>query len=121
MSFSNEDKAAWLSSEIMKELEKYANDVLNGPPEEAFKPIKTDENSWEEEDFEDALEEFEKPNSEVLEDLDIKKELLAAYNISIINNLQKIASSFAEKSNIRTAYIIEQSVCELKDFFGRKI
>lgn len=121
MSFSNEDKAAWLSSEIMKELEKYAGDVLVGPPEEAFKPIETDEHNWEEEDFEEALEEFEKPNSDIIEDLNMKNELLAAYNISIIDNLQKLASNFAEKSNIRTAYMIEQVVCELKDYFGRKI
>jgi hypothetical protein len=124
MDFSIEDKVAWHNSEIMKELEKYADDVLNGPPEEAFKPIKTDENSWEEEDFEDALEEFEKPNSEILESTeknDMTKDLHIAYNIAIINNLQKLASNFAEKSNIRTAYRIEQTVCELRDCFGRKI
>lgn len=117
MGFSNEDKAAWLDSEIMVELEKFADDVLS-------KPDASDEEKWEEEDFEDALEEFEKPASEVLEKVDegdISKDLHVAYNIAIINNLQKLASFFAEKSNIKTAYRIEQTICELKDCLGRKI
>lgn len=114
MGFSNEDKAAWLDSEVMIELEKFADDVLSKP---------SDEEGWEEENFEEALEEFEKPTPELLEDIDngdISKELHAAYNIAIINNLQKLASSFAKQSNIKVAYRIEQTVYELKDLFGRK-
>ena len=121
MAFSNEDKAAWLDSEVMVELEKFADEVLSGPPKEAFKPLETGEENWEEERFEDALEEFEKPSAEVLEENSLPKDLRVAYNIAIINGLQKLASSFAEKSNIKVAYRIEQTVCELKDCIGRKI
>ena len=121
MGFSKEDKAAWLNSEVMVELEKFADDIFGGPPEEAFKPL--EEKEWEDEDFEDALEEFEKPGPEVLKEIEennMTKDLRAAYNIAVLNNLQKLASIFAKKSNIKTAYRIEQTVCELNDYLGRR-
>ena len=45
MSFSHEDKSAWISSEVMREFEKIAEDIdlLNGLPEEAYSPIGMDE------------------------------------------------------------------------------
>ena len=51
---------------------------------------------------------------------DIIKELHVAYDLAIINALQKLSSRFAEKSNIKVAYKIELAVCELQDHFGRK-
>lgn len=115
MIFSKEDKAVWNSSEVMKELEtlaKRANEI-----EENSKKKSDD---WEEENFIEALDEFEKPNSEVLEETSLKDELHLAYNISIIDNLQKIADHFIDKSNIKVAYRIEQAINELKDCFRRK-
>ena len=58
MSFSKEDKAVWLSSEVMQELEKIAleQDVLSGPPAEAFQvPEEMEEKTWEEESDEEKL------------------------------------------------------------------
>ena len=61
MSFSHEDKSAWISSEVMREFEKIAEDIdlLNGLPEEAYSPIGMDEKNeeeWEEEsDLETAV------------------------------------------------------------------
>ena len=117
MVFSKEDKSAWLNSEVMKEFEKFATEVFDGPPREAFEGL--EEESFEDENFEEALEEFEdkEVSDEEVSDEEIKKELLAN---KLLDNLQKLSSLFAEKSNIKTAYRIEQTVCELKDCFGGK-
>ncbi len=116
MSFAKEDKAAWLSSEIMQEFEKIAreNDVLSGPPQEAFQPIGNENKSWEEE--EDVI------NKEPIEKLeldadDIKTELRMAYNKNLFSSLEKLARQFAEKSNIKAAYRIEQTLHKLKEIF----
>jgi len=67
MTFSKEDKAAWLNSEVMQELEKLGESVLNGPPPEAFEPLENvaAAETWEDEDLEEkiteAVKEFEQP------------------------------------------------------------
>lgn len=108
MAFSKEDKQAWNDSEVMLELEKIA--------EMSFIPK---EEGWEEEGLEEALENFEKPAEEILNELDkedFNKELHLAHNDLIFSTLQKIAESFIKKSNIKVAYRIEQTIAELKDW-----
>jgi len=114
MTFSKEDKAAWADSEIMKEFEKIAkdNDILNGPPSEAYEPIENEEEKdWEDEDmgnFEEALENFEEGPS-------FEEEMHIAYNKNLFSNLTKIAGDFANKSNIKVAYKIELVLHKLKN------
>ena len=100
MTFSKEDKAAWADSEIMKEFEKIAkdNDILNGPPSEAYEPIEKEEVDWEDED----MGNFE-------------EEMHVAYNKNLFSNLTKIAGDFANKSNIKVAYKIELALHKLKN------
>jgi hypothetical protein len=123
MSFVKEDKAAWLNSEIMQEFEKIAReqDVLNGPPPEAFQPIGENENDkedelWEEEEnmdkFKEALNEFESEKSN-----DLKTELRMAYNNNLFSSLEKIADQLINKSNIKAAYEVEQTIEKLKKIF----
>ena len=112
MRFPNEDRAAWMDSEVMMEFEKYAEEVFSGPPDQAYLGLDED---WEDESLEDALEEFEKPPAED----EMLKEMNLAYNSALISNLQKLSSHFAEKSNIKTAYRIEQTVFELRDCIRR--
>lgn len=114
MTFSKEDKSAWNNSEVMYELEKYAEKVLEGPPAEAFSPV--EESGWEEENFEKALEEFESP----AEKENIKEELQKAFSKLLINNLKKISNKFIDKSNIKIAYRIDQSIWEIESFSGGK-
>ena len=123
MSFSKEDKAAWLDSEVMKELEKVAqkDDVLEGPPPEAFEPLplekeakeEKEEKVWEEEEpmerFDAALEEFEKPT--------LVAELKAAYDKMLLGNLEKIANELADSKNVKAAYRVEMALHELQDLF----
>lgn len=118
MTFSKEDRAAWADSEIMKEFEKIAkeNDILNGPPSEAYEPIEKEEKDWEDEDmvdFEEALENFEEGPS-------FEEEMHMAYNKNLFSNLEKIASDFANKSNIKVAYKIELILHKLKKYFEVK-
>jgi hypothetical protein len=76
MAFSKEDKSAWESSEVMRELEKYAEEVLNGPPPEAFQPIKTakdpGKNLWEEEAWEEEMQEKEMHEKEMHEGVEFE-------------------------------------------------
>ncbi len=113
MPFSKEDKAAWLDSEVMRELENFSADVLNGPPVEAFQPITAGEKVWEEEDLQEQLittvDEFNEPKEPSLEE-----ELRIAYNKSLFKNLEKVAHSLSDKSNIKAVYRIERSLNELK-------
>jgi hypothetical protein len=110
MTFSKEDKAAWLDSEVMSELEKLSGDVLNGPPAEAFQPIKHEESTWEEENLEEqlvtAVDKFNEPTFE--------EEIHIAYNKSLFKNLEKVAHNLSDKSNIKAAYRVERSLNELK-------
>jgi hypothetical protein len=112
MTFSKEDKAAWLDSEVMRELEKFGKDVLNGPPPEAFRPLERKAEAWEDEDLEgklaEAVEEFEKPVASV------EEEFVAAYNRSLLKNIEKVAHRLSDKANIKAAYRVERSLKELK-------
>jgi hypothetical protein len=105
----------------MQEFEKIAReqDVLNGPPPEAFQPIgenKKEDESWEDEGdmgrFKEALNEFEseKPN-------DLKTELRMAYNNNLFSSLEKLANQLIEESNIKAAYEVEQTIEKLKEIF----
>jgi hypothetical protein len=105
MTFSREDRAAWENSEIMKELEKYAEDVL--VPEEP-------EESWEEEDWEDpeeeelidAVDEFNEPS--------LEEELSIAHHKMLLVKLNRLAEHYADESNIKVAYRIERAVQNIK-------
>lgn len=130
MSFSKEDKAAWLDSEVMKEFEKVAEEeLLEGPPSEAFEPIpveveealekeeegvrEEEENVWEEEEdmerFEEALEKFEeKP---------VLAEFKKAYDKMLIQNLEKIAHRLADKNNAKATYRVELALHGLQELF----
>lgn len=122
MSFSKEDKAAWLDSEVMRELEKIAaeNDILNGPPEEAFMPISEEtEESWEdertpEEKLEDALIDFENDSvdkSNILEEeKPLKEELAQLYMDNLISNLKTLAYDLTEQGFMKAAYRIERAI-----------
>lgn len=113
MTFSKEDKSAWSNSEVMLELEKLAkeNDLLSEPSKELYEPIEIEDNDkWEDEDLEDfkkALSDFEEPSFE--------KELHIAYDKKLFSTLEKIASDFANKSNIKVAYRIESTLNKLKN------
>jgi hypothetical protein len=124
MSFSKEDKAAWLDSEIMKELEKIAEkeNILEGPPPEAFEPLslkeeekeeEKEEKVWEEEEvaerFDEAVEEFSEPT--------LKDELRTAYDKLLLENLEKIASELANSKNVKAAYRVEMTLHGLQDLF----
>jgi hypothetical protein len=127
MSFSKEDKAAWLDSEVMRELEKIAaeNDILNGPPEEAFMPIseeieeESEEESWEdertpEEKLEDALMDFESDSvdkSGILEEeKPLKEELAQLYMDNLISNLKTLSYDLTEQGFMKAAYRIERAI-----------
>lgn len=132
MVFSKEDNRAWESSEVMRELEKMAAEVLEGPSIEAYEPI--EEQLWEEETSAEPeeLPECEcAPGTPTMYDGKIcavcgrkkkegkfEEEMHSAYGQTLINNLEKMASSFAENSKIKVAYRIEQAIAELKELFG---
>lgn len=132
MVFSKEDNQAWESSEVMRELEKMAAEVLEGPSIEAYEPI--EEQLWEEETAvePEELSECEcAPGTPTMYDGKIcavcgrkkkeegfEEEMHSAYGQILINNLEKMASNFAENSKIKVAYRIEQAIAELKELFG---
>lgn len=123
MSFSKEDKAAWLDSEVMKELEKIAEEenILDGPSPEAFEPLSfseekepKEEKIWEEEEepmerFDEALEEFSEPS--------LNDEFKSAWNKLLLENLGKIANKLADDKNVKAAYRVEATLNELQDLF----
>ena len=126
MTFSKEDKSAWMNSEIMQELEKIAREtgVLEGPPAEAFLPIETEEDTeieepkdeevWEEEDEDEeklmsAIEELG-----LVEEPDLKEEFSEAYATNLISNLEKLAHQYATQSKMRASYRIERAIFNLK-------
>jgi len=132
MTFSKEDKLAWESSEVMRELEKMADEVLQGPPLEAYEPIS--EETWEEEGETAESEELPEcecaPGTPTMYDGKVcavcggaKKEstfgeeMQEAYSQALINGLEKIATNLAENSKIKAAYRVEQTIEELKDLF----
>jgi hypothetical protein len=134
MVFSKEDNSAWESSEVMRELEKMAEEVLQGTPPEAYEPIP--EESWEEESEEETeseeLRECEcAPDAPTIYDGKVcavcggerkkeeglAEEMQAAYGYALIGKLEKLASQLAEASKIKAAYRIERTIEELKDLF----
>jgi len=131
MTFSKEDNAAWGNSEIMQEFEKIAleADVLNGPPEEAFKPIETEEKveeTWEDENDEEkllsAIEELgiSEEEGEEDEEGDLKEELMDLYTADLLTNLQKLAHELAANSKMNAAYTVERTIMEIKNLQGGK-
>jgi len=124
MTFSKEDRAAWLDSEIMQEFEKIARetDVLGGPPAEAFQPIQTEESEekvWEEESDEDkllsAIEELGVSEEEEGGNEDLKEELAKVYTASLLTNLKKLAY---QSTSMKIAYRIERSIMRIKNMRG---
>lgn len=114
MTFSKEDMAAWENSEVMRELEKIAEDVFS-PSAEVYQPIKEDQ-SWEEEDWSDE-QKITDAASELLNELDdntIYDELREANNIRLLYKLEKIGEELVDKSNIKAAYRVERSIQEIK-------
>jgi len=139
MSFSHEDKSAWISSEVMREFEKIAEDIdlLNGLPEEAYSPIgmdEKDEEEWEEEaDLEAAVgdaagELVGEPKGlvgevskrddidEILgnEDGDLKNEFASLYMNNLLSNLQDMAHDFGEQGHSKVALAIERTINSIR-------
>ena len=136
MSFSHEDKSAWISSEVMREFEKIAEDIdlLNGLSEEAYSPISVDEKDeeeWEEEsDLETAVGDAagelvgETSNDiagsetidEILgkEDGSLKNEFASLYMNNLLSNLQDMAHDFGEQGHSKVALAIERTIKNIK-------
>lgn len=119
MTFSKEDKAAWYDSEVMQHLEEIAkrDNILDGPPKEAFQPIiARDENEeekvWEDEEVDPELE---KITDEMVREDDLKKELEKVYSNSLIKKLNKISSLMASNSQMQAAYRIERALNKIKE------
>jgi len=118
MTFSKEDKAAWMDSEVMRELEKIAMEGGLEVSEEAFQPIE-EEALWEEEDdtgkLIDAVEEFqgEEPEAYLLTEDPVDK-LLAAHQGKLVDVIQKLSWQLADKSKIKAAYKIERALQNIK-------
>ena len=113
MTFSKEDRVVWERSEVMQELEKLADDVLN-PSAEAYQPIVMGEQkAWEEEDWSDEDRLVDAADKLLNED-SFEKELHVAYNERLISRLEKLAEQLADQSNIKAAYRVERTVQELK-------
>lgn len=120
MTFSKEDKAAWMDSEVMRELEKIAMEGGLEVSEEAFQPIE-EEALWEEEDdtgkLIDAVEEFQGAGEESETDLlteDPVDKLLAAHQGNLVDAIQKLSWQLADKSKIKAAYKIERALQNIK-------
>lgn len=127
MAFSQEDKTVWYNSEVMREFEKIAqeNDILNGPPAEAFlsifneeEPLKDseEEETWgEEADLESAIGDAaeELTGSETEENLKI--DLASLYMNNLLSNLQDLAHDLAEHGHIKVARKIEVTINTIKD------
>jgi len=120
MTFSKEDKAAWQDSEIMREFERIAKeqDVLGGPPPEAFQPVgvEEDEKTWEEDDDKDKLldavdELGVAQNEESPVDVEtLPRELLKAYTTNLLTNLEKVSYDLASGSKMKAAYRIDRTL-----------
>ena len=120
MTFSKEDKAAWNDSEIMQHLEKIAkrDNILNGPPKEAFQPIVAEDQKEDEEEIweeEEINPESKERTDEMIRDEDLKKELEKVYSNNLIKKLNKISGLLASNSQIQTAYRIERALNKIKE------
>jgi hypothetical protein len=113
MTFSKEDQAAWENSEVMRELEKLADDVLNPSPE-AYQPISIDEKSWEEEDWVDEKKLTDAASELLGNENSFEEELKSAYNNRLCLQLEKIAEWLEDKNNIKAAYKVERSIQKIK-------
>lgn len=107
MSFSKEDHAAWENCEVMMELEKYANELLEVEKE--------DEKTWEDENNieEERLKEVA---TDILEEQGPLDELFASYNDVLVYNLNKLAETLADNKQQKIAYKIERTIQSINDF-----
>lgn len=118
MTFSKEDKAAWMNSEVMHELEKIALEGGLDVPEEAFEPIE-EEKTWEDEDdtakLIDAVEEFRKGDEgeETMKEPE-EEELLVAYHRKLTDAIEKLAWRLADESKTAAAYKVERTLQNIK-------
>lgn len=112
MTFSKEDRAAWEDSKIMKELEKFADEILH-PSNKAYEPIEEVRKDWEEENLTDE-EKLVDAAEQLLKENSFEEELRIAYNNQLIYKLEKLAEDLADKSNTKAAYRIERTIQELK-------
>lgn len=110
MDFSHEEKLIWNNSEVMRELEKIAqNGGLEVPPE-AYLPLESEEPeeepAWEEETDEkklmDAIEELENPE-------------LVNLEAQLIDNLRKLAYYLATDNRKKEAFQVECAVRNIQD------
>jgi hypothetical protein len=119
MTFSKEDKAAWMNSEVMHELEKIALAGGLEVSEEAFQPIEEEE--WEDEDdtekFVDAVEKFQEGDEKLGEDAPTKDpidELLAAHQKILTDAIEKLSWQLADRSRVEAAYKVERALQNIK-------
>lgn len=118
MTFSKEDKAAWNDSEIMQQLEKIAkrDNILNGPPKEAFQPIdveeQEEEKTWEDEEILPEPKDFV---DEAVREDDLKKELEKVYSSDLIQKLNKLGSMLISNSQTEVAYRVERAINKIKE------
>jgi hypothetical protein len=113
MTFEKEDRAAWMDSEVMLELEKLAASGEFEVSEDAFQPI--EEESWEDEDdtekLVDAVEEFQETKDPI-------DELLAAHQKNLIDAIEKLSWQLADKSKTKAAYKMERTLQNIKALVG---
>jgi len=122
MSFSKEDKAAWNNSEIMQEFEKIAAEmeIFNGPPEEAYLPIKNADDDWEDEindDVENKNIEAENKKEDFLKIAEFEKNLLEkkkTVDDKLINDLRTLSEKLISKRKIEAAYKVERAILDIE-------
>jgi len=131
MKFSKEDKAAWNDSEIMWHFERIAREenILDGPPPEAYLPIELDETelepepSWEDEEVSNDVGEDRIDNmlDEIALELesDSEEDLFKPAN-QLIDRLQKIAHDLAFNSKMKSALRVERAIYKIKNLIGGK-
>jgi hypothetical protein len=88
----------------MIELEKLSDQVLNGPPIEAYQPITitSTEQRWEDEDWSEERDIIEIANK-VLDSDNIRNKYAIIYAGDVIDNLKRIGRQLVDKSDIKAA------------------
>jgi hypothetical protein len=127
MTFSKEDNAAWLASEVMQQLEKLAKDDGIDASQEAYEPIASDEDdasTWEDEDnaekLEKVVDELQLAKSpqeqDKTQDDDAEKieKVLESHKKNLFDNIEKISYELIDKSNIKAAYKVECALQSIK-------
>ncbi len=129
MSFSQEDKNAWIGSEVMRELEKIASesDFFNDYNLEAFSPVdEEDDKGWEEDDaseeslgeavdeFMGAEEELDTTIDEYVQKEELKESMASLCMGNLISNLQDLAHDLAEQGHVKVARRIEVTINTIK-------